>query len=110
MRPSRQYGWAVFVGGYMKTTAEQSVYVIAGPGDTSDIRMEVDCASDGAPETISGLQAEGMLDWNAVPVELVERIAAALAELRRSRHDTRKVCPDHGYFDGQQCKKCEVRE
>jgi hypothetical protein len=83
----------------------RSKYIIVG-----DLRLDVECASDGTPESVSVSEfdatAEPRAVFNDVSCELVERVAAALVHIRSQVRDERRACADHGYYDGEKCPEC----
>lgn len=54
--------------------------------------------------------------WFSFDAEVIERIAAALRERRRSAFESREVCPDHGAYRPDYesfrgaCPKCETKK
>lgn len=81
-------------------------YVIIG-----NLRLDIDCASDGTPADVTVSLAESGEGqphslFTDVQCEVVERVAAALAHVRASTRDDRRACPDHGYFKGAKCPDC----
>jgi hypothetical protein len=67
--------------------------------DCSIVRATVTCFEDGQ----MGIACEG---WPNCSGETLERLAAALKDLRRDRCDFRGVCADHGYHLGYECPTC----
>lgn len=95
----------------MKTTKTTKL-VTLGEGERA-LELEVLCNADSEPETVA-------IDGKAWAAEELERVAAALEELRAgARYETTggrtrdlKVCADHGYFEAAvyRCPVCNPND
>lgn len=82
---------------------------IALPALSGRIGLEItfnDRPEEAPPKEFRWPGYEGTFD-----AEEVERVAAAIAQLRSERGDYRNVCPDHGYYESlkeglYKCPRC----
>jgi hypothetical protein len=82
--------------------------------ECGDLAFEVVCEGDGKPLQVEAIKRKDEeVQALVIDVEDLERIAAALARLRRGAETAGQwvgVCPDHGYYEektGQyECPQC----
>lgn len=87
-------------------------------GSRGDLHVEIECLEDGTfnAVTVYEVLADGQLDhhstFSGVRVEVLERVAAAVATLREQSGQMTPlpfvvgVCPDHGYTKTIPCASC----
>lgn len=91
----------------MKTETKTETHLIIGEGTPESPMARIIIGLNG------DLRGPGIA--TGAGAELIERIAAALAEHRARDFDQRSVCADHGYFNmrdsasGYKCSSCDPK-